>query len=396
MSDRYRVLIISSHPVQYASPIFRQMARHPQLEIQVAYCSLQGAEAAVDPEFGVEVKWDVPLLDGYPWVHVPNRSPWPRLGRFFGLVNPGLWGLIRSGQYDAVVSYTGYAYLSFWIAAVAAKRSGVPLLCSTDAYNLGGANPKRWKSWVKRQCLPFVYRVYDVVLAPSEATARFVASLGIPAERILPIPLVVDNEWWGREADRTDRRAVRARWGIPEHCGVLLFSAKLQPRKRPQDVLRAFAMMDRPDCFLIVAGDGPLRKDLEQEAKTLGVSQRVITLGFVNQAQLPELYRAADLYVLPSQWDGCPLAVCEAMACGCPVVLSDAIPGRFELVRHRTTGFIYRCGDVGGLAAILREALGDLELLKGVSASARERVKTWSPRENIEAVLRAVDQAMAL
>jgi len=88
--ERYRVLLVSSHPVQYAAPLFRLMARHPRLDILVAYCSLQGAEPGIDPEFKVEVAWDIPLLEGYPWVRVPNRSPWPSLDRFTGLVNPGL------------------------------------------------------------------------------------------------------------------------------------------------------------------------------------------------------------------------------------------------------------------------------------------------------------------
>src|SRR5205814_7225821 len=57
------------------------------LEILVAYCSLQGAEPGFDPEFGVEIQWDVPLLDGYKWVHVPNRSLRPRLAHFWGLWN---------------------------------------------------------------------------------------------------------------------------------------------------------------------------------------------------------------------------------------------------------------------------------------------------------------------
>src|SRR5439155_16931308 len=135
--DRYRVLFVASHPVQYASPLFRHMAQHPRLDIKVAYCSMQGAEAGLDPEFGVEVKWDVPLLEGYPWVRVPNRSPWPGLGRFFGLFNPSLWNLIRGGNYDAVYCSTGYAYLSFWILALAAKLKRVPHLSSTDSYNLG-------------------------------------------------------------------------------------------------------------------------------------------------------------------------------------------------------------------------------------------------------------------
>ena len=103
---KHRVLIVAAHPVQYAAPVFRAMGAHPRLDLLVAYCSLKGATEAIDPEFGVPVAWDVPLLDGYPWVHVPNRSPWPARGRFFGLFNPGLWGLVRRVGFDAVVLLT--------------------------------------------------------------------------------------------------------------------------------------------------------------------------------------------------------------------------------------------------------------------------------------------------
>ena len=71
---RFRVLAIASHPVQYATPVFRLLAQHARLDFHVAYCSLRGAETAYDPEFGANVKWDVPLLEGYPWTHVPNRG----------------------------------------------------------------------------------------------------------------------------------------------------------------------------------------------------------------------------------------------------------------------------------------------------------------------------------
>lgn len=95
VETQYRVLIVDAHPVQYAPPLYRRMAQHPGVEILVAYCSLQGAERGIDPEFGVEVAWDLPLLEGYPWVQVPNRSLRPAIGRFFGLINSGLWKLVR-------------------------------------------------------------------------------------------------------------------------------------------------------------------------------------------------------------------------------------------------------------------------------------------------------------
>ena len=108
-----RVLLVGTHPVQYSSPMFRLYAKDPRFEIQVAYCSLQGAEAEFDRDFGVEVKWDVPLLEGYPWVAVPNRSWSPGLGSFFGLFNPGIWSLIRHGTFLIRLRYFVSAALSF-------------------------------------------------------------------------------------------------------------------------------------------------------------------------------------------------------------------------------------------------------------------------------------------
>jgi glycosyltransferase involved in cell wall biosynthesis len=392
--QRYRLLIVSTHVVQYMPALFRQMAQDPRLDVQVAYCSLLGAKAGVDPEFGVEMKWDVPLLDGYPWVHVPNRSPRPGLGRFFGLINPGLWKRVRAGRFDSVLCYTGYAYLSFWILAAAAKLSGVLLLASTDAHNLRSPHAKWWKTWIKRRCLPAIYGLFDVVLAPSQATIRFLKSLGIPEQRIHFAPGGFDNEGWARRAKPVDRAAARDRLGILRESSVFLFCAKLQPWKRPQDLLRAFARLEPREGFLIFAGDGPLRPALEAEAKVLGVADRVAFLGFVNQSRLPELYRAADVLVLPSEYDGCPLVVCEAMSCGCPVVLSDAIPGRFELVRHGETGFVYPSGDVDALATVLRQVAQNPQQLQQLARAAVEQMKAWSLCTYTDGLVRAIDQAM--
>lgn len=394
--NRYRVLFVASHPVQYASPVFQKMAQHPQLDILVAYCSLQGAEPGVDPEFGLEVKWDVPLLDGYPWLQVRNNSLRPGLGRFFGLFNLDLWKLVRAGNYDAVILYTGYVYASFWIAATAARRSRTPILFGTDATSLEPRSGQRWRVWIKKLFLPAVFRMATVAIAPSSATAEYLRSFGIAAERIVVTPFVVDNDYWTNRAAQVDRDAVRSTWGCSNGEPVVLFCAKLQPWKRPQDVLQAFAKADLADARLIMAGEGSMREQLGAEAKRLGIAERVKFVGFVNQSQLPALYRSADVMVLPSEYDPCPVVVCEAMLCGCPVILSDRIRGRFELVRPGETGFIYPCGDIDALATILRQALSNRRQLHRMGESARVRLDTWSPAENIQALLLAVDRSVTL
>lgn len=393
MSDRrYRVLFVGSHPVQYQSPIFRRLANQQELDIHVAYCTLKGAEAAHDPEFGAKIQWDVPLLDGYPWSQVPNRGSGKE--SFWGLCNPGLWKLIRKGNYDAVVCYAAYVRASFWIACLAAKISGAAFLFGTDAASLVPRDGRSWKIPAKKILWPLLFRLANQVIVPSSASVQMIRELSIPEDRISLTPFVVDNDWWTDRSHRADRHATRAAWGVSDRGLVVLFCAKLQDWKRPLDLLHAFATAAVPDSVLVFAGEGPLRPQIESEAAALGIASQVRILGFINQSQLPAAYSSADLFVLPSGYDPCPVVVCEAMLCGLPVVLSDQIRGRLDLVCPGATGDIFPCGNIDALANLLKRLLSDRPSLGKLSANAQARMQTWSPRENISATVDAIERAV--
>ena len=390
---RYRVLAIASHPVQYSSPLFRLMAQHPQLDFHVAYCSLRGAEAGHDPEFGRSVKWDIPLLDGYGWTHVPNRGSGSE--SFFGLYNPDLWKLIREGHFDAVLCYTGYPRATFWISYLAAKLSHTSFLFGTDAITLSPLDSREWKRPLKRLLWPVLFRLADQVIVPSSGTRDLMLSLGIPEERLTLTPYVVDNDWWVAQSARVDRESIRASWGASRSDVVILFCAKLQPWKRPHDLLEAFSKANLGNAILIFAGEGPLRASLESEAAKLEISDRVRFLGFVNQTQLPSVYTASDLLVLPSVYDAFGVVVNEAMLCGCPVIASDRVGAARDLIMHGRTGFVYPCGDVDALAGVMRQCASGGATLSELSRAAGARMESWSPRENIEGTLSAVVRAVS-
>lgn len=393
---RYRVLFVCSHPVQYASPLFRQMAQDPRLEIQVAYCSLQGAEPGVDPEFGIQVKWDVPLLEGYPWVQIPNKSLRPGPGHFWGLLNPGLWKLVSKGGHDAVVVFTGYKYASFWITLAAAKVHRRPILFGTDAAALAPRDGRNWRLRVKRRLWPWLFGLASVVIVPSTRGVDLMRSLGIPDDHLVLTPYVVDNDWWVNQADKVDRGEVRRTWRVPEAAAVILFCGKLQPWKRPLDVLNAFAQAEVAGSHLVFAGEGPMRADLLSRAKSLDLDGRIHFLGFTNQSTLPAVYRASDLMVLPSDYEPFGVVVNEAMLCGCPTIVSDRVGAGRDLILSGQNGYIFPWGNVDNLAALLREALSDRERLRRMGEAARQRMTTWSPRDNIEGQVQAVERSLAL
>ena len=387
-----RLLIVCGHPVQYMSPILRDLSRQTGVKLQVAYCCLHGADASHDPEFNTIVKWDIPLLDGYEWVEIPNRGSGSE--GFWGLCNLGLWKFIRRGNFDAVICHTGYIRASFWISYLAARRSRSAFLFGTDASSLAPRDSKRWKVILKKLLWPHLFGLADQTMVCSTAGVQLMHSLGLPENRITMTPFVVDNDWWNAQKAQANRAEVRKSWGVGSNDRVVLFCAKLQPWKRPLDLLQAFAAAAVPETFLVFAGEGPLREHLEAEAEKLGIASRVRFLGFTNQTQLPRVYSAADLFVLPSDYDPCPVVVCEAMLCGLPVLLSDEIRGRFDLVRSGSTGDIFPCADVQALAGALRRLLNDQSTLKKLGVNARVRMETWAPRDNILATVEAVNRAI--
>lgn len=394
--QRYRVLILTTHVVPYASPNYQALANDPRLETLVAYCSLQGAESGLDPEFGAQVQWDVPLLDGYKWVNVPNKSLRPGVGHFFGLWNPGLWKLIRRGNFDAIVIYTGYMCASFWLAVFAAKSAGVPVLISTDSTTLQSREAKRWKEWLKPFILRRVYSFVDVIMAASSAAKKLAVQLGVPEKRLRVIRCGMSKEAWSASNGKFDRAAVRASWGVPENAPVVLYCAKLQPWKKPLDLVEAFAKANSPSAYLVFAGEGPQRNELESRVHSLGIPDRVRVLGFVNTSQLPSFYNAADLFVLPSAYDSCPLVVPEAMFSGLPVILSDAVLGRLEMIDVGKSGYLYPGGDVDALAGILKNVLADPQKLQHLKVGVRRQMELWTRQEFLDCWVSAIGAAVQL
>ena len=369
------------------------MAQHPKLDLLVAYCTLRGAELGHDPEFGATVKWDVPLLDGYPWVQVPNKGSGDE--SFLGFYNPGLWTLIRDGNYDAILCFAGYLRASFWIAWARARLSRAAFIFGTDATTLNSIDGRKWKRPVKRLFWPFLYRLASQVIAPSTGTKELMRSLGIPAERISLAPYSVGNDWWLERSAKVDRKAVRESWGIPPEAPVVLYCAKLQPWKRPQDLLRAFARAGLLDAYLVIAGEGPLRPEMEREAAELGISQRSRFLGFVNQSQLPSVYTAADVLVLPSSYEAFGVVVNEASLCGCAVVSSDRVGAARDLIIPVNPSLVYPCGDVAALATLLRKLISDRGRLRDLGEAARKRMASWSPNETTVGMVDAVEDAVS-
>ena len=391
---KYRVLLLIEHPVQYYAHLWKVAARHPRLDLLVAFCSLRGAVPALNPGFGVEIKWDTPLLADYPWILLPSTSDNRNSTGRPGLFSKTLWQLVTDGRFDAVY-VGGYYFREAWTAILAARRAGVPLIISTEIHALESRRVKsRSMQVLKRWIVGRIFRMADAVITSSSGASAYVASLGVPDYRIRLGGNTVDNQWWKERAARVDRAVARETWNIPSTARVVAYCAKLQPWKRPGDLLMAFNRANVKGSYLVFAGDGPLRAELENDARKIGIAERVRFLGFVNQMGLPQVYASSDVLVLPSDYEPFGVVVNEAMLCGCPAIISDRVGAKYDLVRDGKTGYVYPCADVDALAGILRCALGDLPKLAEMSRAASARMDTWTPEMTVEAMFECIEVAV--
>ena len=175
-----------------------------------------------------------------------------------------------------------------------------------------------WSTW-----LPFSLRFADAVIADSEATRRDIERLTrLPPAKITVIPLGVEARFAPCPPPQVE--ASRARYGLPP--SLILYVGTLEPRKGIDTLIEAFAAL-APRCaadLVVVGKRGWYWTPLLARLSALGLEQRVHLLDYVPDADLPALYSAAALLALPSRYEGFGLPVLEAMACGTPVVCSNA------------------------------------------------------------------------
>jgi N-acetyl-alpha-D-glucosaminyl L-malate synthase BshA len=155
---------------------------------------------------------------------------------------------------------------------------------------------------------------------------------------------------------------------------VLLHVSNFRPVKRPLDTVRIFERVSREvDAVLLMVGEGPERSSAQALARRLGVLDRLRFLG--TQQDIAEIAAMADVFLLPSELESFGLSALEAMACGVPVVGSDA-GGLPEVVRHAESGYLLPVGDVEGMAARTIEILKDDERRRAMGEAARHRVES--------------------
>jgi glycosyltransferase involved in cell wall biosynthesis len=306
---------------------------------------------------GVRGKWDVMKL--------------PRLTR-----------LLRERHFDLLHTHLFHADLA---GRPAAKAAGIPHLIHTVWTAEGRFRP--WQFAYARLLRQSCDRVICVSRSVRDHHA---ARSRLPDEAYAVIPWGVDVEKF-RRIDEA-RHRLRSRWHVPDGEPLLAFVGRLEFYKGIDTLLDALARLagDAPPPHVVIAGDGPLRPAVEKFIASRPAGRNVRLLGMV--PNVPEVLSAADVYVMPSLWEGWPLALGEAMSASLPAIGTD-VPGIRDILVADRTGLLVGKQDPAALASAIARLCGDPGLRQQMGAAGRERiVDCFSIQETVASHERLYDE----
>lgn len=361
-----RLLYIVSHPIQYQAPLLRLIAVHPEISLRVLF-ERDTSQGYYDVGFGREIRWDLPLQDGYDSCLVRETD------------------LAREIAACDVVWLHGWQSRVMHRALAIARRLDRPVLMRGENTTCAMPDGHGLKGWLKRSYLARIFSRCAGFLAIGSDNRDYYLAHGVGQERIFLMPYAIDNESFVNAAAAQPKSAFCRKLNLPDDAPLILFAGKMIPRKHPELLLEAWERAKWPGAVphLVFAGDGDLRNALEIRA----AGRRTIHfLGFRNQSELPGLYAASDVFVLASAREPWGLAVNEAMACGTAVIVSDQVGCARDLV-DQSCGAVVPCGDADSLATALADVAGRATQ---AGIAARRRVSTWDFSTDISGLEQAL------
>lgn len=303
--------------------------------------------------------------------------PFKVLGLKPGLLRPfdvmRLRDFLYECQPDIVHTFllTGSLYGRF-----AAMMARVPVIIGTEVNVYEKKRPMHAlaERWLMRDT--------DAVVASAESVRDFyIQQVKADPWKVEVIYNAVD---WAQLQTTVDRDELRASVDVPAGAPLLTIIARLTEQKGHRILLDAMARPDLAQAHLLVVGDGPLREALERQASGLGLSARVRFVGA--RRDLGNILAATDVFVMPSFWEGLPLAMVLAMGAGLPVV-ATRVAGIPEVVQDGVTGLLVPPGDSSELGAALSRVVNDDTARVLLGQAARTFVR---PRFGVDGYVNAI------
>jgi glycosyltransferase involved in cell wall biosynthesis len=385
-----RLGFLSTHPIQYYTPLFRAVAARPDVDLRVYYCRDSSPAEQSAAGFGVPFEWDISLLGGYTHTFLENVASKPSTSSFLGMDIPGIATQISADKLDALI-INGWHFKGAFQAMRACWRQRIPALLRSDSHLLTSRSSLTLA--VKRFAYPLFIRRAAGCLAVGKVAKEYFLHYGASPDKVFVVPHSVDDVRFAKDATQraSDRERTRREWQVEPGQIAWLFAGKFIEKKRPLDFVKAIAELSRRDgnSVGVMIGDGPLRAECEEYARSVQVPIRFA--GFLNQSEIVRGYVAGDALVLPS--DGAEtwgIVVNEAILCGLPCFVTDQVGCGPDLIENGVTGAVFPFSDPSSCAAVLGQYAAS-EVLARMGETARSRSSRFSVKTVTDTLVQAVN-----
>jgi glycosyltransferase involved in cell wall biosynthesis len=361
-SGTTKLAIIVSHPIQYYAPVFQLLSA--TIALKVFYTAKNRIN--FDKGFQKEVKWDIPLLEGYDYEFVGLKKLVKKIDAF----NPNcflVYGWAKLTHLFILYYYHGNTKIIF--------RGDSNLLNKNSV----------WKNILKKIILRRVYSKVDYAFYVGKLNKLYFMEYGLKDQQLIFVPHAVENKRFAVNQNQQSKK-LRSDLQIPDDQIVILYAGKLNKNKNVSLLLEAFIELNLPDIHLIIAGSGFLQKTLKSRAHLV---ENVHVISFQNQTEMPALYQTCDLFCLPSKSETWGLSINEAMAAGKAILASDQIGAAMDLI-NRTNGRVFKSDDIEDLKLHLQQMTYDVNFLKSGGASSKTLIKNWTIEKQVENMLKCL------
>jgi glycosyltransferase involved in cell wall biosynthesis len=339
----------------------------------------------MDKDFGVNVSWDVPMLEGYENRFLQRDG---FKGDKFRFKPFDAKKKLSEGNFDSIL-IQGYVHSFERKVVESAKALGLQTILRAEFTDVGYRRGLL-KSTARNLYLRWFYKKIDSFCYIGENARLHLKKRNIAEDNLFFSPYSIDSQLFEIQKQTYNRSDSRKELGLGREDFVFIFTGKLIKRKGVLDLAEALSNIKNiKNISLIMVGDGPLRDTFESKVRPL-LQDKLIMAGFVNQSRIGFYYRAADAFLLPAEYDTWGLVVNEAMQFALPVIVSEKVGCHKDLVFENTTGYVFSVNNPVALAEKIEKMAHDPVKSKKMGQSAVKLIEKYSTQSAVEGIVEAL------
>jgi len=344
MSENFKVKVALIHNIvsPYRIPIFEGLSNHPLIDLTVFYCAKTHKIR----------KWEIVGSDKYRYRFLSGITI--EFFDFIYHINYDIIPIILKKQFDIVIIGGGSDFTT-QIAFLLSKLVGTPIVLWSESVD----NPKGRIGKMASPIFHYIINHSNAIIVPGTISKEYNIRIGATKNKIFIAPNIVNNDYFITQSAYFTQEKERITKEMKiEGKKVIIFVGQLINRKGVTHLIQAFNSLNEinPDIILLIVGDGPLKSELQNMCK-VSKHQNVFFTGWIDEKEKVKYYSIADIFVLPTLFDLCPLVINEAMCCGLPVITTEATGCAPDMVFNGENGFIVKTGDSKELADAIKKVI---------------------------------------